>query len=645
MDNTPPLVLNEILVSQPQLRSHLFFKSSLTALLHALEDRVLTDADRPLVIAWLPNNRDREREEQRYRRMLAVNARVLVFAPAATDWQSQGNGLEQIALPRELPEREWHLAIVSSTFTACTICREKLGSTDEISTDRLPEIDSSRRFEGIWTFDRSVTLAAVEVLLARALWYRPDLATRIDRERRAIYAPSTTPDRPQGATGADAFVERLVTYLQAGQYKLLKAYRAIAAQETKARLLNSIGTAIRRSLDPDEVLQIAVRELAQATNACRCFIYLCRPQDTEVKIDREFIKDDSIASLAGQTWSLSQHPLFPTMVARREAIDLSELPESPASKRLRDRWQIGGWAIVPLLDRDRVFGAIEIHRAGETIQPWEKNILELAEAIAIQIGSTIVQAEAYANLEELNQQFEALDRTRANLVAITGHELRTPLSTIQVCLESIASEPDMSLDLRQAMLNTALVDAERMRKLVQDFLTLSQLESGRVKWHVEALPLEECIQLAVSGIYSRQPGSVPKVTLNISKDLPLVKADGEWLVEVLAKLLDNACKFTDPKGTIDVRATQTSESTIEIVVADSGRGIEPHLLQVVFERFYQEEGALRRTAGGTGLGLAICRQIVESWGGKIWAKSAGKQKGSQFHFTVPAIVPLSTSTK
>ena len=76
---------------------------------------------------------------------------------------------------------------------------------------------------------------------------------------------------------------------------------------------------------------------------------------------------------------------------------------------------------------------------------------------------------------------------------------------------------------------------------------------------------------------------------------------------------------------------------LEVVVADSGRGIAPELLQMVFERFYQAEGSLRRTAGGTGLGLAICRQIVNGWGGEIWAESAGKDSGSRFHFTVPAI--------
>ena len=120
-----------------------------------------------------------------------------------------------------------------------------------------------------------------------------------------------------------------------------------------------------------------------------------------------------------------------------------------------------------------------------------------------QLGAALIQAETYAHLEELNQQLEALDRTRSNLIAITGHELRTPLSTIQVCLESLNSEPDMPAELREIMLETALGDADRMRKLVQDFLTLSHLESGRVKWNVESLTLQECVDLALSSVRSR----------------------------------------------------------------------------------------------------------------------------------------------
>ena len=137
---------------------------------------------------------------------------------------------------------------------------------------------------------------------------------------------------------------------------------------------------------------------------------------------------------------------------------------------------------------------------------------------------------------------------------------------------------------------------------------------------------------------------LPEIANLVSTELPLVQADGEWLVEVLAKLLDNACKFTQEDGQITIEVVSNGSSQLEVTVSDTGRGIEPTSLETVFDRFYQEEGSLRRSAGGTGLGLAICRQIVHGWGGKIWAESAGKNHGSQFHFTIPVFDDISQNS-
>jgi signal transduction histidine kinase len=194
----------------------------------------------------------------------------------------------------------------------------------------------------------------------------------------------------------------------------------------------------------------------------------------------------------------------------------------------------------------------------------------------------------------------------------------------------------MPPELQQVMLQSALTDAERMRNLVQDFLTLSQLESGRVEWHLEPLPIRECVDLALSSLRIHQAGdALPTIAIDVPLHLPLIQADGEWLVEVLSKLLDNACKFTPSTGQVQVQAQMSGGKRLEVTVSDTGRGIEPNRLEVIFDRFYQEEGALRRTTGGTGLGLAICRQIMTRLGGQIWAESAGKDQGSQFHITIP----------
>ncbi len=628
-------VLSELLRQQPQLRSHSYFKSSLTALSHAMEDRVLAGTDRPLIIASFQQEKFYRQEAHRYRRLGEISDQVYVLAAPETKFSDRTQEYELIPFePTDALAQEWHLVAIGAQSAACLICREKIVAQPEGSV--LPEIDPSRRFEGIWTFDRQVTIAAAHILLDRIREYRPELAAKIAQAKQEyLIAVPTLPN--DHSASADAFVQRLVTYLQARQYKLLKAYRSIEEKEERERLVNSIANAIRRSLNSADILQVATQELGKATGVGRCTIYQYSKEARATTIAHEYLASPAIPSLLGQSWNLAENPLFKAMVATHASTALAEVTISKAWQKTIAKLGITDLLIVPVLHQDRILGTIELHKSEPHPLPWSDDTISLVEAIATQIGSTLIQAESYTNLEYLNQQLEALDRTRANLVAITGHELRTPLSTIQVCLESLATEPDMSLELRQVMLNTALSDAERMRKLVQDFLTLSQLESGRIQWHPEPLSLEECIDLALSGLNTRRyDRDLPKIAVELPPNLPFVRADGEWLVEVLTKLLDNACKFTNSKDRIRIEACRNS-SMLEVIVSDTGRGIATDSLQIIFERFYQAEGSLRRTAGGTGLGLAICRQIVNSWGGEIWAESDGKDRGSQFHFTVPSI--------
>jgi DICT domain-containing protein/signal transduction histidine kinase len=659
----PISLLAELLQALPELRAQIYFKSSMTALSHAMEDLVLAGWDEPLVIASFQRERFYRQEAHRYRRIAERSSQVYVLAAPETDFKNSSECHETVAFePSDGLSQEWHLVVLGEQYSTCLICQEKIGQAAEEDGRELRAMDQARRFEGIWTFDRDVSSFAAQLLLDRIVKYRPELAEKIDRarttynlvkapkkKRKSANSKSTSPDRSAAKESkvpnpklSDAFAERLVTYLQAGQHKLLKAYASIAAQERKERLVNLITTAMRQSLNPQEIVEVAVQEVGNALSASRCLIYRCKTTDAAVKIDREFLRP-GISSVLGETWYLQENPLFADAAARQEPVYILNTAEHPLTvntamlQTIVRQWQIVSWLMVPVLYQGRILGMVELHQCRSTL-PWQEDELALVEAIATQLGAALIQAETYAHLEELNQQLEALDRTRSNLIAITGHELRTPLSTIQVCLESLNSEPDMPAEMREIMLETALGDADRMRKLVQDFLTLSYLESGQVEWNVESLTLQECVDLSLSSVRSRSiDRGLPKIIAEVSAELPLVKADGEWLVEVLSKLLDNACKFTPPEGSVTVRARCNGSGMVEVLVADTGRGIEPNSLKVVFDRFYQEEGALRRSTGGTGLGLAICKQIVTGWGGKIWADSAGKDRGSEFHFTIPIV--------
>lgn len=645
-------VLEELLREIPQLRSQQFFKTSLTALSHAMEDQVLAGGmEQPLVIASFQQERFYRQEASRYQRIAQLTEQVYVLSAAGTGFANAsvahgGGHYETIAFePDDGLIQEWHLVVLGADHSACLICRERAPAPLVERVPNGPALEQTRRFEGVWTPDRGVTQRAGHFLLERILAYRPELADKVAIARSAYLADRVDPDPGSlTGTGIDPFTQRLVTYLQAGQYKLLKTYKAIATQERRERLVNSITAAIRRSLNPGEIFQIAVQEVGQALGDCRCIVYRYHGAEATVFVHYEYRQAD-IPALEGQPWPLVEHPLLQRLrqahgtlaIADTQAPDPPLAEDVAALADLIDQWQIRAWLLVPLLYQQRLLGVIEIHHCQPSSYTWSDDDIALVEAVAAQLSVAIIQADAYAHLQDLNQQLAALENTRSNLIAITGHELRTPLSTIQVCLESLESEPDMPPELRAVMLSSALKDAERMRKLVQDFLTLSRLESGRIAWNLESLAIGECIDLSLSSIQARygQEAVCPRLEVVLPQQLPLVRADGEWVVEVLAKLLDNACKFTEATGTVTIQAQQQDDRTLQVTVADTGRGIEPHRLETVFDRFYQEEGALRRTTGGTGLGLAMCRQIIAGLNGHIWATSLGKDQGSQFHFTLP----------
>lgn len=672
MSVSQPLVA-QLLINFPNWRPQMYFKSSLTALSHAMEDRVLADADHPLVIASFQKERYYRQEAHRYRRIAAKTDQVYVLAAPEADFKNSSQVYETVAFNDEDSlNQEWHLIVIGKKYSCCLICGEKTNVANPKKGSLAME--ASRRFEGIWTFDPQVTVKAAELLLGRILVYRPELANKIDQARQkhlfsSILSKKEVKNSPTLASNdpidnPDPFVQRLVSYLQASQYKLLKANKSLAAKQQKERLLNSVTDSIRRSLNTEEILQVAVHELGEGLQVSRCIVYRCHDYDEITTINHEFIRP-GVTSLQGKTWQLQSNPLLQQVINTHDTLSINDTREddlleqekgkkktSKNIKNLVKKFKISSWLLAPVLYQDHLLGMVELHRCNKTDletpgEIWQAEDIALVDAIATQIGVALIQAEAYANLQDLNEQLEALDRTRSNLVAITGHELRTPLSTIQVCLESLATEPDMSNELRQIMLNTALGDAERMRNLVQDFLTLSRLESGRVDWHPEPLSIAECIDLALSNVRARSSeGKNPEIKNLVSPESPLVRADGEWLVEVLAKLLDNACKFTSDKGQVTIIVEMDKSNRLEVTVADTGKGIEPHRLETVFDRFYQEEGALRRSSGGTGLGLAICRQIVKGWGGSIWAESAGKNQGSEFHFTIPVFdIPPQTLSK
>jgi DICT domain-containing protein/signal transduction histidine kinase len=640
-------LLQDLLQSFPQLRAQIYFKASLTALSRAIEDTVLAGTERPLVIANFQQERFYRQQIGRYQRIAQRTDQVYILAAPETDFASEPAPYATIGLEAsDKLTQEWHLVIIGRTYTACLIFHEFAAPIDTI------DLDSARQFRGFWTLDPVISKQAALLLLQRICRYRPDLAEKIDQAKQQYRLTATRQTAASiAAMNAQLFSTRLVTYLQASQYKQVKAYRRVVEEERRERLINKITAAVRESLQPEDILAVVIREIALLFGKCRCLIYTL-PSDasanTKQSIEDEFTPT---ASLLGQNWRLATHLQFRPIINRGEIISIADTSQDlgiqshPDLQQQLAAAQIQACLLVPVRDQQRCLAVLELHR--ERPHLWSVADRELLAVITTQVGIALLQAETFVNLRQLNNQLIAVKQTQNNLIAIVGHEFRTPLSTIQVCLESLDTEPDMPAEFQQSMVGIALSDSERLRRLIQDFLLLSRLESNLATWQLEPVDLADAIAFSVSNLQAAgQPRDLPTVIVDLPPVLPLAIADNEALFQLLSKVLDNACKFTPPTGTITVTVEEVKipvaekllQPMLEVQIADTGRGIESDQLETIFDWFHQEEGFLQRAVGGAGLGLAICRQLAQQLGGQIWATSQGKGRGSQFYVTVPVLV-------
>lgn len=244
-----------------------------------------------------------------------------------------------------------------------------------------------------------------------------------------------------------------------------------------------------------------------------------------------------------------------------------------------------------------------------------------------------------------------LEQTRNGLMAVINHEIRTSLASMQVCLESLQVEFSLSEAARQELLAVALSDVERLRRLSQNLRFLSRLQSGQVCFRIEPVDLQALLNVTLSGFQQQHSTeTLPALEISPASELPVVWADGDRLMEVITRLLENACRFTPVAGAVKIHTRMVHsqvgslqdrnlrrDSKLVVCVSDTGQGIAPEKLASIFDGFYQAEDYLCRTQSGLGIGLTICRYLVEGMGGTIWAESTGLQQGSQFFCAVPVV--------
>jgi two-component system phosphate regulon sensor histidine kinase PhoR len=304
-----------------------------------------------------------------------------------------------------------------------------------------------------------------------------------------------------------------------------------------------------------------------------------------------------------------------------------ELSRHPEMKKLIEQ------ILVFDFTSERYSRQVELHEG----RWFRVNAVSLRNNQSSTYGSILV----FHDITEVKQ----LERMRSDFVANVSHELRTPLTAIRGYAETLCQTPPDDPADAQHFLSIIEKHAERLSRLTEDLLTLSDLESGKIEIDFNPVDIKRVVQ-SVSEVFS-DAANKKQVTLEqvIEQGLPAVMGDVDRLQQLLINLVDNAVKYSPVNGTVTVKAQRitinSSIDAVELSVIDTGTGIPEHAIPRLTERFYRVDKARSRELGGTGLGLAIVKHIAQAHGAQLKIESA-LHKGTMVSVLLPTAAAVST---
>jgi PAS domain S-box-containing protein len=231
-------------------------------------------------------------------------------------------------------------------------------------------------------------------------------------------------------------------------------------------------------------------------------------------------------------------------------------------------------------------------------------------------------------------QLKELDKMKSEFMARVSHEFRTPLTSINMTFDILKDEHLGHVNKKQReLLVGGKQDAERLTKLVRELLELSRIESGKLQLKEERVETKSLIEFAVQPVRLQFSGKNVRLELNVDGAIPEFLADYQQLSWVVTNLVTNALRFTNSGGTVSVEAAMNGDDLL-VSVRDTGCGIEKDELERIFDKFVQLQDSSDPSPGSVGLGLSIAKDIIELYGGRIWAESQ-IGVGSVFAFSIP----------
>lgn len=405
----------------------------------------------------------------------------------------------------------------------------------------------------------------------------------------------------------------------------------LQALSSRINAVNEIATAINRTLDLDEILQLVGQQSKWLFDFDHCSVYL-----QQVDGLGRFV------TLFGQnvpadTWKWVYEQLIKTAIQTKQSQLIHQATEI-------ENFPYPSQISIPLQSEGEVLGTIQF--ANMQIALYTQEDLRIGYLLALQLAGAIRNArrfresrQLYSQLEKAYASLRQAEQMRDDLTHMIIHDLRNPLSVIDISLGFIQELLDKPTNDKAVRAFTHAKSAsQRMVQMVEELLDVNKLDAGELKLVLQ--PVDFAVLLKEKGIvYQTQAEKQEKTFQIVSQpDLPLVMADLSLISRVIDNLVSNALKYTVSGEWIKISAS-IQGVLLYISVGDNGSGVPVEYQERIFDKFVQvvdEKGVPLRK--GTGLGLTFCRLVVEAHNGRIWVESE-LEKGSTFVFTLPLNQP------
>ena len=427
-----------------------------------------------------------------------------------------------------------------------------------------------------------------------------------------------------------------------------RTYEQVRALAKREALVNTITTAIRSSLDPDDIFAAITLQLGEALQVDGCALSLWTKDDIYVKcvglyelpsadpdIQTHDLKADSVKTkgrspLPKSLVPIEGNPVLKELLDTQAPVVVDDLASRPELNvlDLPLRLPARSLLVVPLLSDGAIIGSISLRQVTEP-RHWEADAIDLAQVVAAQAAIAVQQSNLFQTTLQQAEKLLELDRQKTEFFQNISHEFRTPL-TLNIGPLEACVEHQEGLSYDQSVI--ALRNSRRLLRLVNQLLDLQRLDAGRMQPTFAPCPVKEFVQQVVEAFqsYCEKKGITLITEL---ADVPSLYLDVEKFDKVLYNLLSNAMKFTPSGGSIHVVLTSEGDHCT-LNVRDTGIGIRADQLPYLFDRFRQADGSTNRNYEGSGLGLALVKELVELHGGKIDVSSVYRN-GTAFSITLP----------